>query len=257
MQPFPSVWHSTGPSPPPHLVSFRPICLSPFISFLPSSRQRNMGAIYPPVAMSVIFAATNPAVAPPPPRAHAVLHHVHPSSLSPTIRHQHQHMYAFSKNKPTFFSRTYLCEIFPVGMSSTVRTPQASNLPRINTPTAANTKPCALSGLSPSSQPPTRHPDERSDASMQYPAHADLSTRLDSRWDILPAHVYCTTTSQRRAHIPRYDGVNSILDGTATHPPRISYQRVLEHLLLTPPPRQISPRLAASRRCYSRVVSCS
>lgn len=103
---------------------------------------------------------------------------------------------------------------------------------------------------------PTRHPDERSDANMQYPAHADLSTRLDSRWDILPAHVYYTTTSQRRAHIPRYDGVNSILDGTAT-PPRISYQRVLEHLLLTPPPRQISLRLAASRRCYSRVVSCS
>lgn len=164
----------------------------------------------------VISAATNPAVAPPPPRVHAILHHVHPSSLSPTTRHQHQHMYAFSKNKPTFFSRTYLCEIFPVGMSSTVRTPQASNLPRINTPTAANAKPCALSGLSPSSQPPTRHPDERSDANMQYPAHADLSTRLDSRWDILPAQVYYTTTSQRRAHIPRYDGVNSILDGTAT-----------------------------------------
>lgn len=216
MQPFPSVWHSTGPSPPPHLVSFVPSA-SPRSSH--SSRHHVRETWAPstrPSPCLVISAATNPAVAPPPPRVHAILHHVHPSSLSPTIRHQHHHMYAFSKNEPTFFSRTYLCKIFPVGMSSTVRTPQASNLPRINTPTAANTKPCALSGLSPSSQPPTRHPDERSDANMQYPAHADLSTRLDSRWDILPAHVYYTTTSQRRAHIPRYDGVNSILDGTAT-----------------------------------------
>lgn len=153
MQPFPSVWHSTGPSPPPHLVSLVPSA-SPRSSH--SSRHHVRETWAPstrPSPCLVISAATNPAVAPPPPRVHAILHHVHPSSLSPTTRHQHQHMYAFSKNKPTFFSRAYLCEIFPVGMSSTVRTPQASHLPRINTPTAANTKPCALSGLSPSSQP--------------------------------------------------------------------------------------------------------
>lgn len=216
MQPFPSVWHSTGPSPPPHLVSLVPSA-SPRSSH--SSRHHVRETWAPstrPSPCLVISAATNPAVAPPPPRVHAILHHVHPSSLSPTTRHQHQHMYAFSKNKPTFFSRAYLCEIFPVwNVINRSYSPGLPSPPHQHTHSGEYQamRPQRVVSIIPA---PTRHPDERSDANMQYPAHADLSTRLDSRWDILPAHVYYTTTSQRRAHIPRYDGVNSILDGTAT-----------------------------------------
>lgn len=106
MQPFPSVSNSTSSSPPPHLVSFVPSA-SPRSSHSSRHHVRNTGAIYPPDAISCNFRPNQPRTISP-----ILTTTPLPRALPPGTR------CAFSKNKPTFSSRTYLCEIFPAGITN-------------------------------------------------------------------------------------------------------------------------------------------
>lgn len=202
MQPFPSVSNSTSPSPPPHLVSFVPSA-SPRSSH--SSRHHVRETRAPstrPAPSLVISAPINPA---PSPQSSPPLflepYHQAPGVHSPRI------------SRP-FLPEPTSARYFP-RVSPTPRIPEVPGLQSPpHPPTHSGEYQAMHTQAGVSIVPtPTRHPDERSDANMQYLAHADLSTRLGWR-----LHVYSTTTSQRRAKSCRYDGVNSILDGTAAPP---------------------------------------